>query len=423
MRGETATGTQRNKLMKTLLNKLANVVKVGGIWLADLVNRVGDPYQEFDRPLDAKYFEYLHEKEKKFDNDMGAFYWPERNVYLYTRPGNSGDQCLWHGIYTTMWALKNSVTRDHFTQLHSCLEGMRSFLVPSDVGVRLIRGWREDGTYEDEVSNDQATGFLAGVYFGWKYGDIYCRDVARELITGFADELAIHGNKLVNKDLTPTKHGKLENGLATDPLNLTLALATYKTAYEITGERLYQVRYEEFVQKYSLLIPYASVRLLWWEKTHHAHRAAIHYSILCDLEKDHDLNRKYLRGLIRTWSMERKSANPWIYYLLRRVCLYDPEDLDKCRKHLKEFTLEEKQYNAERINSDKVETFQWGNHKRCRQPLPRWRVGSQDFFWQRHLYSADDWSGNGAGNIRHNGGDFLVAYWGLRSLRLIVATE
>lgn len=407
-----------------LLNNLVTYIKVVVIWLTDCVNWLYDPFKEFTRPLDAKYFEYLHEKERKFDADMGAFYWPERNVYLYTRPGNSGDQCLWHSIYTTMWALKNSVTQNHSTQLHSCLDGMQNFLRPTgETNPRLIRGWREDGSYEDEVSNDQASGFLAGIYFGWKYGDIYCRVVAKKLITGLADELAINGNQLINADGSPTKHGKLENGYLTDPLNLTLCLAVYKVAYELTGEQLYSVRYDQLVERYRLLIPYAKVKLLWLDEQPASHRAAIHYSILCDLEKDHDLNRKYLRGLLRTWRIVRKSANPWIYFLVRRICLVDPAHEDQVRKHLREFTLEEKQYNAEKINSKSVETFKWGGHLRARQPLARWRVGSQDFFWQRHLYSVDDWLGNSSGNIRHNGGDFLVAYWGLRSLRLIGSAE
>lgn len=405
------------------LNSVVNYIVVAVAWFTDLVNWLYDPFEDFDRPEETKYFEYLHEKEKKFDNDMGAFYWPERNIYRYKLPNDSGDQCLWHGIYTTMWALKCSITDNHYTQLHSCLEGMQSFLVPSNVGARLVRGWREDGTYEDEVSNDQASGFLCGLYFGWKHGDLQGRALARKLVIGLADELSIHDNKLVNADGSPTRHGTLENGYLTDPLNLTLCLATYRVAYHITNEPLYLARYNALIEKYRPRIPYAKVKLLWWDERPAGHRAAIHYSILCDLETDHGLYDLYFKGLLRTWRMERKSANPWIYYLLRRVSNVEPEALDKAKKHLREFTLEEKQYNAERINSDRVETFKWGGHKRCRQPLPRWRAGSQDFFWQRHMYSADDWIGNGTGNIRHNGGDFLIAYWGLRALRLIGEAE
>ena len=416
-------------MIRTLLNSLANWLKVALILTSDLINRVFDPYENFDRPEEPKYSELLYEKAAKFDVDMDYFFWDKHGIYRYKLPTDSGDQCIWHGIYTAMIALKTSVTRNDYSRLLKCLEGMESFIYPTGENIpRLIRGWREDGTYEDSVSNDQASGFLAGAYFGWKYGNADCREQAKLLITGLADELSIYNNCLINVDKTPTKHGRLENGYLTDPLNLTLCLAIYAVAYRITGEPLYKVRYDELVKKYCPMIPYGNAKLwltrfLVLEKTHHAHRAAIHYSILCDLEPNHDLNRLYLKGLLRIWMMERKSGNPWIYFLMRRVCLFDPSHIDACRKHLMEFTLEDKQYNAEKINSNHVKTFKWGKHIRARQPLARWRVGSQDFFWQRHLYSVDDWIGNQTGNVRHNGGDFLIAYWGLRSLRLLGATE
>lgn len=408
-----------------MLNWFANYLKVGGIRVADLLNRLFDPYEEFTRPVNPKYEETLKEKARKFELDMRDFFWSEKSVYLYTLPGNSGDQCLWHGMYAAMWSLKYAVTKDValVSTLEACSDGLWAHQSPRLYTPRLIRGWRLDGSYEDEVSNDQASGHLLGIYFLWRYGPVDVREDAQALAASLANELIAHNNCLVNEDGSPTKHGRLENGLKTDPLNLTLALAIYRVAYRLTRQPLYKQRYDELVKKYRPMIPYANARLLWWEKTHHAHRAAIHYSILCDLEDEHDLHRLYMKGLLRTWSMERKSGNPWIYYLLRRVCLYDPADLENAKKHLAEFTLEDKQYNVERVNSPSEETFKWGKYLRVRQPLPRWKVGSQDFFWQRHLYSADDWAGNLKGDIRHNGGDFLVAYWGLRSLRLITGVE
>lgn len=405
------------------LNNALNILKVGLIILTDLINGAFDPYENFDRPEDPKYSELLYLKAAKFDVDLDAFI-TDRGIIRYKIPTDSGDQCLWHGVYTAMLAIKNSVTNLDNARLTGSMRAMENFLGYIKFGGRyLIRGWRDDGTFQEDVSNDQATGFVCGVYFGWKYGNAECREHAKNLIIALADSLMLHDNNLVNGDGQPTKHGKLENGYLTDPLNLTLCLAIYKVAYAITHEQVYEVRYQNLVRKYRPLIPYANVRLLWWEKTHHAHRAAIHYSILCDLERDHDLNRLYLKGLLRTWVMERKSGNPWIYFLMRRICLFDPSHIDACRKHLREFTLEDKQYNVERINSTRVETFKWGNHRRARQPVPRWRAGSQDFFWQRHLYSADDWVGNVSGDARHNGGDYLIAYWGLRSLHLIGGQE
>src|SRR5260221_10074982 len=94
---------------------IANYLKVGLAWLSDGVNWAYDPFKEFTRPDQVKYPEKLSEKEAKFSTDMERFCWPARCVYLYTLPGNSGDQCLHHGIYTAMMACKYAVLKDEIT--------------------------------------------------------------------------------------------------------------------------------------------------------------------------------------------------------------------------------------------------------------------------------------------------------------------
>lgn len=402
------------------MNSLANWFKVAAIWLTDLINRF-EPFDEFTRPVEPKYPETLDEKAVKFENDLESF-WVD-GFLQYNLPPNSGDQCLWHGMYTALSALRYNVKESDgsLRELMNCVSGLRRHQRRGfEDYPRLIRGCRADGTYEDEVSNDQATGHLLGIYFLWRYGSLECRGAARDLISGLADELLDHNYAFVNAAGEPTKHGQLIQGYKTDPLNLTLCLAILRVAAELTHDPAYQWHYEQLVEKYKPLLPYANVRLLWWMKTHHAHRAAIHYSILCDLEDDHDIHRMYLKGLIRTWKMERKTANPWIYYLMRRQVLMDPGELENVKKHLEEFTLEDKRYNVERINSTRAPNFRWGGRRRAYQPLPRWQVGSQDFFWQRHMYSVDDWIGNTESNaLRHNGMDYLICYYGLKSLRLL----
>ena len=413
--------------MYPLVDFIVNYAKVALVWLADAINQAFDPFHDFTRPEELRYHEWLHEKEAQFSVDMGVFWWPERSTYRHKLPNDAGDQALWHGVYTAMWAMKHSVTGGELDRLKACAEGLMQHQTPTPgLPKRLIRGWNEDGTYQDDVSNDQATGHILGIYFLWKYGDGECRDMATELAENLAYELLFHEDSLIGADGEPTTHGRLVNGHLTDPLRLTLALAIYAVAAHLTSSPSFAMRYDDLVKRFGPILPYANVELLWWKKSHHAHRAAIHYSILCDLEKDHGTHRRYLAGLLRTWRMERKSGNPWIYYLMRRVCLYDPAHEERVKIHLKEMYLENKQWNVEKINSDEVETFKWGGKTLTKQPLPRWRVGSHDFLWQRQMFSADDWIGNRPGMlglVRHNTGDFLAAYWGLRSLRLIGEDE
>lgn len=405
---------------------VADQVKRLLIIIADIISLV-DPFDEFDRVQSPKYFEYLWEKAKKFNDDMGTFYWPEYNIYRYKLPTDSGDQCLWHGIATAMTAIKSSVTCGYASQLQVCMEGLGSFLLD---GHRLVRGWREDRSYQDDVSNDQCGGFLAGVYFGWKYGDYYCKNLARKYISILAKELLNNNHALVNVNGQSTTYGALEQGWKTDPLRLTLLLAVYKVAYTITEEPVYADIYNELASKHLAILSYAKVRLLWWDTDYDTHRAAIHYTILCDLETDKKLHRAYFRGLERVWRIARKSANPWVFYLARRHSPLPQQELDRVLKHLNEMTLEDKQWNVEKINSsdgkwqeEGVRFFNWGGRLRASQPLPRWKIGSQDFFWQRNLYSVDDWVGNKQADARYNGLDFLAAYWGLRSLNLINANQ
>lgn len=412
--------------MNQRIMRLISYLKVGLAWLSDGVNWCYDPFKEFTRPETVKYAEKLSDKEAKFSADMERFWWAARKVYLYTLPGNSGDQCLWHGVYTAMMACKYSVLKDEITlgKLKDCGLGMMQHQIEEGDGfARLIRGWRTDGTYEDNVSNDQASGHILGIYFLWKYGDILSRNMARGLIIGLANELLIYDNCLINSDETPTEYGKLVDSYLTDPLNMTLCLAIYKLAQEMTDDARYRVAYESILESYEPLIPYANLKLLWLKQDSCAMRAAIHYTILCDLEKDHDTQRKYLRGLLRTWRMERKVANPFVYFLMRRICLYDPAYEDRVKRHLREMTLEDKGGNVERVNSPNVPCFNWGGHLRSPQPLPLWQMGAQDFFWGRNLASVDDWIGNKTADTQYNGGDFLSAYWGLRSLGIIGSAE
>lgn len=423
-----------------MIDWLSDQLKRLLIVASDIVNLI-DPFDEFDRVQYPKYFEYLWEKAKKFEDDARMyFYWSGRSIWCATttptavpgmqNPINIGDQCLWHGVWTALWAIKYSVTKDigDLSTLHDCFQGLMAHQTPKgEVTKRLIRGVDVLGNVTDDVSNDQASGHLAGIYFMWKYGDDTCRDGAKVLIKGLADELLANNHCLVNMFGKPTTYGALEQGWKTDPLRLTLLLAIYKAAGAMTGELVYIDTYNSLVSKHNAILRYAKVRLLWVDKDYDTHRAAIHYTILCDLETDSTLHRSYFKGLERVWRIARKSANPWIFYLVRRQGSLPQQELDRVLKHLTEMTLEDKSFNLEKINSanrqqwadEGMRFFSWGGHIRSSQPLPRWKVGSQDFFWQRTMYAVDDWIGNKQPDTRHSGLDFLISYWGLRSLNLI----
>jgi len=397
-----------------MLNTIANYVKVAGILATDLVNKVYDPFQEFTRPAEPVAGDYLVQG---FELQMREkFLDPETGLWQYELPWNSGDQCIWHGVYTAMWAIKASIPgMPYDTTLRDSVTAMHHFFEFPDI----IRRGVVNGVPQYDVSNDQISGLLCGLYFAYTYGDLSVKTKAKPLIKQLGDCLIRNNFKLINPNGLPTKHGKLINGLLTDPLNLCIALAIMKLCMVIYPEREYGLYYHTLIDDYKPMIPYGKVKLLWRENTYDTHRAAISYSILCDLEKSPKLHGLYEKGIRRVWDIARKTGNPWIYYLLRRVSSYRPEDIEVCKKVLTEFDLTYKIMRQERVNSDKVEWFTWGGRKRARQPLPRYKAGTQDFFWQRHAYSVDDWVGSNEVKEAYNGADYLIAYYGLKQLRLI----
>jgi len=429
------------------LQKLADLAKVGALKLADQITNKLDPFEEFTRQVALKYPEKLSVKAQRFEDDMVARFsafdggmWEYR---ITTDPAvnDEGDQCIWHGIYTTLWALKYSVTHApaDLERLRLSMKGMDLHQTAHGEPVRrVIRGTKKnpDGTLfvRDDVSNDGVTGHICGIYFSWLYGDADVKAKAAILARGVADELINHNYALVLPNGNPTEFGALINGLLTDPLRLALCLCILKVASKITGEPLYEQHYRKIERSYNAggLAAYAKAKLVTIEKKYDSHRAAICLSILADLEDDGSLKTSYQKGLLRTWAIEHKSGNSWIAFLSARQNPLTATEIGQAKKTLLEFTVEKKLAgNLETKNSDKgdqlsqygVRLMKWGGQWVTSQPLPRWMSGTQDFIWQRSLYSADNWMGNTIPDTYHNGGDFLVAYWLGRALGLIGADE
>lgn len=407
-----------------MLNNIANMAKVGAIKLTDIINKKFEPWEQLNS-RDVGVLSDIEDLKDKFTAHMVQFFQSPTGLVNYKYPLDIGDQCLFQGLYTAMWAIRYSVTKDpsHLSSFYHALEGMGWMYYRRDNGdYIIIRGIDPiAGALRDDVSNDQATGHILGLYFAWKYGPADTRQWLSDSVRLLADELLRHDYKLVDTKGDPTPYGKLINGIQTDPLNLTLILAILKAAYKMTNYLEYDKHYHKLVKKYKPIIPYANVRLLWLEKTHHAHRAAIHYSILCDLESDHDLHRLYLKGLLRTWEMEKAAGNVWIYYLVRRHVLVDPWFEPYAINRLREFNYDAKVNQYEIDNSGAglgSKIVKWGKYMRSKVAQPIGSMSSQDFFWQRNLFAQSGKPVQATG-VKHNGGDFLLAYWGLRQLKII----
>lgn len=420
-----------------MFNIFANIVKRIGIFVADKVSSTYDPFEDFTRPMQEKQPELLSSKAQQFETDMKQrFSLMNGKIWNYKITINGeldlGDQAIWHGIYTSMWAFKYAVTQNE-EDLNVLRQSVAGLHLHQMVGIgntgrrQLIRGVNPEGKWQEDASNDSLSGHIAGIYFAWLYGSADIKSECQTLAKGIADELLANKYSLVNVDGKPTTHGKLIDGVLTDPLRLGLCLAVLKVAWKTSGEAKYQEQYKFLIDRYQSFVAYPKVKLLWWGTEYDTHRSALQLSILADLEENPDIKRLYISGLQRIWQMCRKTGNAWVCYLCARHVDDVILNVEKswCFKMLKEFTLSDKNTVIEKLNSSRkdIKMVKWGNEYWVTQPLPRWQVGSQDFFWQRNLYAVDNWMGMTTPAFVHNGGDFLVAYWLGRKLNIISSNE
>lgn len=408
---------------------LIETIKAAGIRTADALNTLNDPFPVFDRPALPKQPKKLWDLELEFYQDLVAHFWGCDGQVLLHRiplptgsPLDMGDQAIWHGVYTAMLALRchlqdAEAQRDTYGHLVNALKGLQLHQqAHGEQKPRLIRGVSDDlKTWQDDASNDSATGHLLGIYFAWKYGPETLQPVCVQLAAGLAVELLEHNHALVRADSTPTTYGALEQGWRTDPLRLTLALAIYAVGATICKTPALMKAYSDLYARYKSIVCYPKVKFWWVDNQNDTHRAAIHLAILADLTTG-EPHLDYIWGLGRLRRIVSKLGNVWV----NALCAWGAgttlsEDRVQALKVLSEFTLRDKMFNEGRDNSNYsapwFKRVLWNGVYMANQPLPRWAVRAQDFFWQRNLRSLDPGSAGQPADSRLNGGDFLAAYW------------
>lgn len=378
---------------------IVNLIKVAVIWFADLVNKIFDPFKMLVSYNAATDLEKL---EQKFWDDLNARFYQPTGEFLYElpRPVDAGDTAIFQGLATAMKILRGENT-----------EQDRAFIRSLFVDGTLIRGFWPDGTPNDSTSNDSATGMLFFFYVALFYGNQEERDMAGELVCAWAHNLKERNWALCDLIGHPTKFGKLEQGLLTDPLRITLLLGILAIAR--VYDHSFADDYAKLYGKYKHLLPYAKVNFLWWGKDYDTHRAAIHLHVLYKTMGD----EVYRKGLQRTWRVVRKTQNAWVYTLCV-AALEDREDYAVYRR-LSTFDFDRHMQGAVESLNPGAPTVKWPPIKlfgeevreRCRYALPFWRRGSQEFFWLRNLFSKDEWVGVKEAYVYHSRLDYLLCYW------------
>lgn len=366
---------------------IVNLIKVGVIWLCDFINLCWDPFRQAVLPVITSDLSVL--EEKLFTNLQTNNTVDGKFMYQTPMPADAGDYALFQGLYLAMLAFKKADTSAAFAALQTLF-----------VDSALIRGIQNDGTLNDTTSNDSATGVLFGL---WAIKDT-------TVIKRWANNIVSHNYALVDLHGVPTRYGQLEQGWKTDPLRITLLLAILALA-----GRDFEYHYEKLYKKYRPILRYPKVKLLWWDTDYDTHRAAIHLRILWELTRD----TVYQDGLRRIHRIMRKSNNAWV----EALCAPAVERKDVNLSMLYTFTYADRIKGAvQSINSGAVESVNWppnlpswlsflGTKKRrAKETLPMNKRGSQDFFWQRNMFSLDEWVGLTEPYVWHSGLDFLICY-------------
>lgn len=385
--------------MKPYYMPIVNYAKVGAIWATDLINKVYNPFKEAPDYTPESHVPNLEtlaiaDLEARFMTDEGEF------LYQRPRPADAGDTALFQGICTGMKIMRNGLIAREI-----------NFINKLFVNGTLIRGYRNDGTPNDTTSNDAATGMLFFFYCALWYGDSSTRSQAGALLRLWLNNMYAHNWSLVDLQGKPTTYGVLDNGVMTDPLRITLLLGILSVgmAYDET----WAIEYAKLYEKYKPLLKYPKVKLLWWDTDYDTHRAAIHLHVLYMMTRD-DV---YRDGLRRIWRITSKENNAWVYTLCS-IAMEQPDGAYVGRV-LSTASFNQRQLgNVETIND--VPSVNWppklpfGLTKpkvRSQVALPLHKRGSQEFVWQRNMFSKNEWVGNKTADVYHSMLDILVCGW------------
>lgn len=416
---------------------MLNLLKTTVIRLAGLLTANVEPFEDLRRPLpmSASGMTYA-ERADAFEADFVHRFKLVNGVYAYRIgdvPLTIGDQALWHGIATAMWAFKYSVTQkpeDEQLLLGAARAMRHHFRGP---GEWLIRGVDPANSTRiaDDASNDTATGVLAGCYFAWLFGSKAVQRESRDVLVYLSQELLENDFCLVRQDGTPTTYGRLVDGVLSDPVRVSLAMAIFMAAARITGDRYYSDTFSRLADKYRRLLRAPLLNFLWLTHSYDAHRAAIHLTILADT-LDVPTQDAAIAGLRSILKSQRKAANPWILALAERQRLLNQAEVMTYRCRQLEYEPAFRGPDVERLNSNQADFWRlnggvrfvmWGGEIRATQALPYWMLASQDFFPQRHPFQADGWIGNKEPTGYHSGLDYLAAHWLGVSLGLVEQDE
>ncbi len=281
--------------------------------------------------------------------------------------------------------------------------------------------------WKGNTSSDELDGhyFASALYY-----DLVAEEADKTRVRGFikriTDHLIEHDLYLVDLDGKPTRWGvwnpeqlnggKSLHGLEDEDwkeergLNSLEILSHLKTAYHLTGEKRYQEKYLELIEKHGYAKNALTENVVDAEDLNHSdvQLAFLAYYPLLKYESDPELAGLYRKSLEKIWKIVKPERNPWWNFT---VCVFMEGGCagEDSIQTLRELPWE--QFNWRMENSRRTEIpldprYQKEGARESREALPYDRISI--LRWNGNPYLLDS---GGKGEIEGDGVIYLLPYW------------
>lgn len=409
-------------------------VKCGVLSFAVAVTSVAQPYVKFTREPEIRQDIPLKQKAALFDSDLLSNHITSEDVFLYEKPVNLGDMCIWNGVHVAYRAIRYGTTHDpeDLKQLKRFMISLEKLQTHPITGKTILLrariplaeydgshgGYREvyqndTMIWQEDASGDSFAGQVYGIAMAWKYGDQEVKDfvgiLARELyLTMKAHHYQLHNSK----DDKPTKFSAEGPSVTSAPMSITSYLVLTKVL-ELQYPNDLEVGHE--YHKWAITwnqIHVASHNMaffLWKMKYSGINQAKMALHALLELETNEHYRRHYILSLRRGWGTLGEDGDTYLTYIFHHVYpkAVNARQLQKGKQTLQEFATDMKVDHAVDLTGDpEIHKTNWDG-KKAVQPYPVWARPPSDFIWQRDHHEV---LGGGC-CTKYSGLDFLLAYY------------
>jgi hypothetical protein len=424
----------------------------------DWFNEKVDPFHELSRktrllgggiPLDTEaHMDLLAEEHgRRLEDFMSG-----PGYYLYQKPTDMGDLCIWQGVYTAACLFAAAAESDLDLRLgrerraalsiRALSQFTKPFLLrgatpsgatlgsPGSTDTPYLKdpAWADDYFMDggQHLRQDASLDSLAGYLFGMtsalrlisiKAGPTWY--TAHTSVGNFYGSFRSAGYKLVNRDGSPTRYGNCSPGVFQGPVrNLAAALSARLAAGfgHVSNDEWHKIakKYGKDFERTGFYFGHKH----GWYNDNMAAMLGVSYCMLVGPNEPGGAEAR--EGLKRLLRQTRKHGNAFFVYLAKLVGVDSPHiTTDRADSMLIEFgrpgILPDGKTAVEILNSKDpaLETVRWYRfgEKKAAQSLPAWRRPAADFVWQRDPFSLDGWVGVHTPTVEYNGLDYLVTYW------------